>query len=71
MKFGPIAIADAVGCIAAHTIRAGATTVKKGAPITGEIAARLAEEGVREIVAVRLEQETSPRTRPPPGWRRA
>ena len=39
-----------------HTIRAGATTVKKGAPITGEIAARLAEEGVREIVAVRLEQ---------------
>lgn len=55
MKFGPIAIADAVGCIAAHTIRAGATTVKKGAPITGEIAARLAEEGVREIVAVRLE----------------
>ena len=56
MKFGPIAIMDAVGCIAAHTIRAGATTVKKGAPITGEIAARLAEEGVREIVAVRLEQ---------------
>lgn len=55
MKFGPIAIADSVGCIAAHTIRAGATTVKKGALVTAEIAAGLAEAGIGEIVAVRLE----------------
>ena len=55
MKFGPVAIADSVGCIAAHTIRAGGATVKKGASITDEIAAKLAAEGIREIVAVRLE----------------
>lgn len=56
MKFGPVAIAEAVGCIAAHTIRMGATTVKKGALITQEVAARLAAEGLGEIVAVRLEE---------------
>ncbi|WP_298922609.1 molybdopterin-binding protein, partial [uncultured Bosea sp.] len=55
MKFGPIAIADAVGSIAAHTIRADATIVKKGATVTAELAAKLAEAGIAEIVAVRLE----------------
>ncbi|CAH1676790.1 Uncharacterized MobA-related protein [Hyphomicrobiales bacterium] len=55
MQFGSVAIADAVGAIAAHTIRAGGTIVKKGATITEELAARLREAGVSEIVAVRLE----------------
>ncbi|UZF94243.1 molybdopterin-binding/glycosyltransferase family 2 protein [Bosea sp. NBC_00550] len=55
MKFGPVASAEAVGCIAAHTIRAGGTTVKKGATITADLAARLQEAGITEIVAVRLE----------------
>ena len=55
MKFGSVAIADAVGCIAAHTIRTGATIVKKGATITAEMAGNLAEAGLAEIVAVRLE----------------
>ncbi|MGO4406063.1 NTP transferase domain-containing protein [Bosea sp. RAF48] len=55
MRFGPVPIAEAVGCIAAHTIRAGGATVKKGATIKAEMAARLQEAGVREIVAVRLE----------------
>lgn len=55
MQFGPIAIAEAVGCIAAHTIRTATTIVKKGAAITPDMAAKLAEAGVTEIVAVRLE----------------
>ena len=55
MQFGPVAIADAVGCIAAHTIRAGGAIVKKGAMVTAEMVARLQEAGIREIVAVRLD----------------
>jgi len=55
MKFGSVAIADAVGCIAAHTIRADGTIVKKGATVTVELAAKLAAAGIAEIVGVRLE----------------
>ncbi|WP_336814382.1 molybdopterin-binding/glycosyltransferase family 2 protein [Bosea sp. MMO-172] len=55
MQFGPVAIADAVGCIAAHTIRADGTIVKKGATVTADLAAKLAAAGITEIVAVRLE----------------
>lgn len=57
MQFGPVAIADAVGCIAAHSARAGSVIVKKGAVVTEELAARLQEAGVNEIVAVRLEPD--------------
>lgn len=57
MKFGPVAITEAVGCIAAHSIRAGATVVKKGAVVTAELAAGLKEAGITELVAVRLEPE--------------
>jgi molybdenum cofactor cytidylyltransferase len=55
MKFGPVAIADAVGCIAAHSLRAGEVVVRKGATIGEEEARRLAAAGVAEIVAVTLE----------------
>lgn len=55
MRFGPIAIDEAVGCIAAHSVRGGGTILRKGAPITAEIARALAEAGVTEVVAVRFE----------------
>ena len=55
MKFGPVAITEAVGCIAAHSIRVGAIVVKKGATVTAELAAGLKEAGIAEIIAVRLE----------------
>jgi molybdenum cofactor cytidylyltransferase len=55
MKFGPVAIADAAGSIAAHTVRAGETIVKKGATISPETAAKLAAAGLSEVVAVRFE----------------
>lgn len=55
MKFGPIAIADAAGCVAAHTVRAGDVIVRKGAVISAQDAERLAAAGLGEIVAVRLE----------------
>lgn len=56
MKFGPVPIADAVGCIAAHSVRVGDVIVKKGATITTEDAGRLAAAGLGEIIAVQLEQ---------------
>lgn len=55
MKFGPVPIAEAAGAVAAHTIRAGDTIIKKGAAITAEAAAKLAAAGVAEVVAVRFE----------------
>ena len=55
MRFGPIAIDEAVGCIAAHSVRGGGTILRKGAPITAEIARALADAGVTEVVAVRFE----------------
>ena len=56
MKFGTVPIGEAAGAIAAHSVRAGAVMVKKGQPITPELAAELQQAGVAEIVAVRLEE---------------
>lgn len=55
MKFGSVAIADAAGCIAAHTVRAGDIVIRKGATIDAGDVARLAAAGLTELVAVRLE----------------
>ncbi|HEX8666483.1 MAG TPA: molybdopterin-binding/glycosyltransferase family 2 protein, partial [Beijerinckiaceae bacterium] len=55
MKFGPMPVRDAVGAIAAHSVRAGEAVVKKGRAVTAEDAERLARAGIAEIVAVRLD----------------
>jgi molybdenum cofactor cytidylyltransferase len=55
MKFGRVPVDEAMGCVAAHSIRAGNVNLRKGAAVTPEIARGLAEAGVAEIVAVRLE----------------
>jgi molybdenum cofactor cytidylyltransferase len=55
MKFGPVAISDAEGCIAAHSVRAGDVIVRKGATIAAADVARLSAAGVTELVAVRFE----------------
>ncbi|WP_336486307.1 molybdopterin-binding protein [Methylobacterium nigriterrae] len=55
MKFGPVPIREAAGLIAAHSVRAGAVSLRKGQPILPETAAGLLGEGVRELVAVTLE----------------
>jgi molybdenum cofactor cytidylyltransferase len=55
MKFGPLAIDEAVGAIAAHTVRAGEVVLKKGSPLTAETASRLKAAGVESIVAVQLD----------------
>jgi molybdenum cofactor cytidylyltransferase len=55
MKFGPVPIAEAAGCVAAHTVRAGEAIVRKGATIGEEDVRKLAAAGLSEIVAVQLE----------------
>ena len=55
MRFGPVPVEDAVGAVAAHTVRAGEAVVKKGSRLTAEDAARLRAAGVASIVAVQLE----------------
>ncbi|TXN50393.1 molybdopterin-binding protein [Methylobacterium sp. WL30] len=55
MKFGPVPVDSALGLIAAHTIKAGGATLRKGRAILPETIAGLAAEGVRDLVAVSLE----------------
>lgn len=55
MKFGPVPVAQAAGCIAAHSVRGGTVIVRKGAAITDGDVARLTEAGLAELIAVRLE----------------
>ncbi|KAA2244168.1 molybdopterin-binding protein [Salinarimonas soli] len=55
MIFGEVPVEEAVGAIAAHTVRAGGIIVKKGSPITPEAAAGLRAAGIERVVAARLE----------------
>lgn len=55
MKFGPLPPQDAVGAMAAHSLRAGGVALRKGDVVTAEHARALTDAGVPEIVAVRLE----------------
>lgn len=55
MKFGSVAVSEAAGSVAAHSVRAGDVIVRKGATITEEDVRRLTAAGVSELVAVRLE----------------
>ncbi len=55
MKFGPVPVAEAVGAIAAHTVRAGDVVLKKGSVISAEVAGRLERAGIGSLTAVQLE----------------
>ncbi|HLL28440.1 MAG TPA: molybdopterin-binding/glycosyltransferase family 2 protein [Xanthobacteraceae bacterium] len=55
MKFGPLAIADAKGAIAAHSVRAGGKVVRKGTVVSEADIDALRVAGISEIVAARLE----------------
>lgn len=57
MRFGPVPVAEAVGALAAHGVRAGEAVVRKGRLITADDAAGLAAAGVGSVVAVRLDPD--------------
>jgi molybdenum cofactor cytidylyltransferase len=50
-------IAEAVGAIAAHTLKVGELVLKKGTSVSGHHVRLLAEAGITEIVAARLGPE--------------
>ncbi len=55
MKFGPVALDDAIGGIAVHSVRHGAVVLKKGEIFTPDHAASLREAGIDEVVVAQLE----------------
>jgi molybdenum cofactor cytidylyltransferase len=48
-------VEEAVGALAAHSVRAGETMVKKGSLVSAELALQLKQAGVETIIAARLE----------------
>lgn len=60
MRFGEVAVEDAVGALAAHSVRAGGVVLKKGSVVTAEIAQALKGAGVATIVAARLDPDDVP-----------
>ena len=55
MKFGQVPLEEAIGALAAHSVRAGQTVVKKGTLVTADIAMRLKQAGVETLIAARFE----------------
>jgi len=57
MRFGYVPLAEAVGAISAHAVRAGEVVLRKGSLLTAEMAARLEAAGVTGLVAARLDAD--------------
>jgi molybdenum cofactor cytidylyltransferase len=55
VKFGPLRVEEAVGAVAAHSVRVGDVVVRKGSVVTQTDADRLRAAGIESLVAVRLE----------------
>ncbi|TWB18477.1 molybdopterin molybdochelatase /molybdenum cofactor cytidylyltransferase [Nitrospirillum amazonense] len=57
MRFGPLPVADAEGAVLAHSLKTGALRYPKGRRLAAADLAALADAGVTEVVAVRLEPD--------------
>ncbi|TDR93018.1 molybdopterin-binding protein [Enterovirga rhinocerotis] len=55
MKFGVIPVGEAIGAIAAHSVRAESVALRKGQPISAELASALRAAGIETVVAARLD----------------
>jgi molybdenum cofactor cytidylyltransferase len=55
VKFGLVPVEEAIGALAAHSVRAGGTVVKKGTLVSPEIAMQLKRAGVETMIAARFE----------------
>lgn len=55
MKFGPVALDDALGSIAAHTLRLAKRTIKKGTVLGPEEIAAIAAAGIAEVTVAQAE----------------
>ncbi len=57
MKFGPVAIVDAVGTILAHSVRAGGKSLKKGRTLSAPDIEVLRAAGLAEVTVAQLEED--------------
>lgn len=55
MKFGPVALAEAAGCVLAHSQRLPDGTLKKGALLSEADVRRIAAAGLQSVVVAQLE----------------
>jgi molybdenum cofactor cytidylyltransferase len=55
VKFGPVSPREAIGAVAAHSVRLPDGMIRKGAVVSAEDAQRLDAAGIAEIVVARLE----------------
>lgn len=55
MKFGPVPVDEAAGCILAHGTVAGAGKIRKGTRLGAEHVAALRAHGILEVIAARLD----------------
>jgi len=55
VKFGQVPVEEAIGALAAHSVRAGEMVVKKGTLVTADIAMRLKQAGVGVLIAAQFE----------------
>ncbi len=55
MRFGPVAVGEAAGCVLAHTARVGGRVFGKGLVLDAGVLGVMAAAGWREVVVARLE----------------
>ncbi len=55
MKFGQVPVEEAIGALAAHSVRAGDIVLRKGTLVTSEVARCLKQAGVETLIAARVE----------------
>ncbi len=55
MKFGAVAVGDAVGAVLAHSVQVGDLRMRKGAVLSADDVAALAKAGLAEVTVARLD----------------
>ncbi len=60
MKFGPVPVAQAAGCVLAHSLRLPECVLKKGRVLSADDVALLQTAGVQQVVVVQLHTDDVP-----------
>ncbi|SMX34545.1 NTP transferase domain-containing protein [Actibacterium lipolyticum] len=57
MKFGPVAIAEAAGCVLAHSLHLEGRSLRKGQVLSAEDVVAIAEAGINDITVARIAED--------------
>ncbi|HLY56627.1 MAG TPA: NTP transferase domain-containing protein, partial [Stellaceae bacterium] len=63
MKFGPVPLAEAEGAILAHSLSVAGRQIRKGRVLTAADVAAIADAGIAEVIAARLDPDDVPEDR--------